>query len=250
VQVWRLPNSAADVPGQPRPTLAVKGDQRSRLVFFDRGGHVLHDVADLELSVAVPVGAHRVILAGLGGGVADASGLLGWHAATMVAQVSADAYLAPGAVIRAEAVRTVRRRQTVGTALVRAGEAAAGSGPVTTCFTGGLSVVLLALDVEGAVDAALDGLVLGVDGARRAGEPLVVVAGDRTYALFPLDSTASRGPITVAVGSDDRWLLSGVVASTGSAADLAERVAAAGIGDLVAELVAGSTGSSVVSWSG
>jgi large repetitive protein len=250
VQVWRLPNSAADVPGQPRPTLAVKGDQRSRLVFFDRGGQVLHDVTDLELSVAVPVGAHRVVLAGLGGGDVGASRLLGWHAATMVAQVSADAYLAPGAVIRAEAVRTVRRRQTVGTALLRAGEAAAGSGPVTTRFTGGLSVVLLALDVEGAVDGALDGLVLGVDGARRAGEPLVVVAGDRTYALFSIDSTASRGPITVAVGSDDRWLLSAVVGSTGSTADLAERVTAAGVGDLVAELVVGSTGSSVVSWSG
>ena len=56
--------------------------------------------------------------------------------------------------------------------------------------------MLLALDVEGAVDAALDGLVLGVDGADRDGEPLVVAAGERAYAVFPLavNRRAAPGP--------------------------------------------------------
>jgi hypothetical protein len=111
--------------------------------------------------------------------------------------------------------------------------------------------VLLALDADGAVDAALDGLVLGVDGARRVGEPLVVVAGDRTYSVFALEApAASKVPVTIAVGSDERWLLAGVVGSGGSAADLAQRVEAGGVSDVVAELVAASGGLSEVSWSG
>jgi len=77
----------------------------------------------------------------------------------------------------------------------------------------------------------------------------VVVAGERTYAVFPLDSSASRSGVTVAVGSDDRWLLAGVAGSAGAAAELAEQVAAGGAGDLVAELVGGPTGSSAVAWS-
>jgi len=249
VQVWRLPNSSADVDGARRPELAVKGDQSARLVALDRSGQVLADVTGAELSLPVPLGAHRLVLAGLGRSDPPAAGLPGWLASTTVAQVSADAYLAPGCVVRAEAVRTIRRRQAVGAALLRAGEAAAGSGTMTTRFAGGLSAVLVVLDTEGQVDAALDGLVLGVDGARRTGDPLVVVAGERTYAVFPLDSSASRGGVTVAVGSDDRWLLAGVAGAAGAAAELAEQVAAGGAGALVAELVGGPTGSSVVAWS-
>jgi hypothetical protein len=112
--------------------------------------------------------------------------------------------------------------------------------------------VLLVLDTEGAVDASLDGLVLGVEGAKRAGEPLVVAAGDRVYAVFPLDPAGGgrAAPVTVSVGSDDRWLLAGVVGFTGPPGDLAERVAADGLADRVAELVQGALGASVVRWVG
>jgi hypothetical protein len=220
-------------------------------VTLDRGGGVLGDVAGQELSVRVATGAHRLVLAGLGGRETAPAGLAGWHGATLVAQVSADTYLAPGAVIRAEAARTVRGRRTVASALLRAGDAVAGSGSVSTRFAVAPSSVLLALDADGAVDAALDGLVLGVDGARRVGEPLVVVAGDRTYSVFALEApAASKVPVTIAVGSDERWLLAGVVGSGGSAADLAQRVEAGGVSDVVAELVAASGGLSEVSWSG
>jgi hypothetical protein len=54
----------------------------------------------------------------------------------------------------------------------------------------------------------------------------------------------------VTVGSDDRWLLSGVAGSIGPARDLADRVVAGGLADRVAELVDGALGSSVVRWSG
>jgi len=92
--------------------------------------------------------------------------------------------------------------------------------------------------------------VLGVDGARQAGVPIVVVAGDRTYAVFALESTDGSGPPTISVGSDERWLLAGVAGSTGSAADLAERLSAGGAGDLVAELVGSAMGASTVTWKG
>jgi hypothetical protein len=223
------------------------------VVALDRAGEVLQDRTGRRLSLQVPLGAHRLVAAGLGGtGDAPPSGLPGWHAGSTVAQVTPDVYLAAGAVIRAEASRTVRSRRTVGTALVPAGEAVAGTGTVVTRLPGGLSAVLLALDTDGAVDASLDGLVLGVEGANRAGEPLVVTAGDRVYAVFPLDPTAEgrAAPITVTVGSDDRWLLAGVVGSTGPPGDLAERVAADGLADRVAELVEGALGASVVRWIG
>jgi hypothetical protein len=254
VQVWRLPNSAADVAAEERrPGLTVEGDQLARVVALDRGGEVLLDRTGGELSVTVPLGTHRLVVAGLGapaGGDAT-SGLAGWHAASMVAQVTPDVYLAPASLIRAEASRTVRARRTVGAALVRAGEAVAGAGSVVTRLPGGLSAVLLALDTEGAVDAALDGLVLGLEGAERAGAPLVVTAGDRVYAVFPLDPTVRRtDSITVTVGSDERWLLAGVVGSAGPARDLADRVVEGGLADRVAELVGGALGASVVRWSG
>jgi len=254
VQVWRLPNSAADVAGElQRPGLRVQGDQPVRVVALNRAGEVLQDRTGRRLSVEVPLGSHRLVVAGLGGtGDAPPSGLPGWHAGSTVAQVTPDVYLAAGAVIRAEASSTVRSRRTVGTALVPAGEAVAGTGTVVTRLPGGLSAVLLALDTEGAVDASLDGLVLGVQGARRAGEPLVVTAGDRVYAVFPLDPTTEGPgePVTVTVGSDDRWLLAGVVGSPGPPGDLAERVAADGLADRVAELVEGALGASVVRWIG
>jgi large repetitive protein len=253
IQVWRLPNSAADVASdRQRPSLTVEGDQLARVVALDSAGEVLLDRTGGELSVEVPLGAHRLVVAGLGAaGDATASGLAGWHAATTVAQVTPDVYLAPACLIRAEASRTVRARRTVGAALVRAGEAVAGTGTVATRLPGGLTAVLLALDTEGAVDTSLDGLVLGLEGADRAGAPLVVTAGDRVYAVFPLDPTARRSDsIAVTVGSDDRWLLSGVAGSIGPARDLADRVVAGGLADRVAELVDGALGSSVVRWSG
>ena len=253
VQVWRLPNSAADVLTRGRPTLSAKGDQWTRIVVLDRGGDVLLDETGRELSARVPLGAHRVAVVGLGNAEEPVAGLAGWHAAGTLAQLTPDVYLAPGAVVRAEASRTRRARRTVGAALVRAGEAVGGSGSVSTRLPGGLAAVLVALDVEGAVDAALDGLVLGVDGAARDGAPLVVTAGERAYAVFPLAVNRRKrrpGPITVTVGSDERWLPAAVVGSTGPSADLADRVAAGGIADLVAELVGGPLGQSVVAWTG
>ncbi len=253
VQVWRLPNSAADVVSRRRPKLTAKGDQTTRIAVLDRAGEVLLDEAGPELSVGLPLGAHRVAVVGLGGGDDPAAGLAGWHAASTLAQVTPDVYLAPGATIRATASRTVRARRAVGAALIRAGDAVAGSGTVATRLPGGLAAVILALDTDGAADAALDGLVLGLQGAARDGEPLVVVAGERAYAVFPLAVNRRRrrpDPITVTVASDDRWLLAGVVGSAGTAAELAERVTAAGLSGLVAELVGGPFGSSIVSWAG
>jgi hypothetical protein len=119
---------------------------------------------------------------------------------------------------------------------------------VATRLPAGLTAVLVALDTDGAVDAALDGLVLGVEGAVRDGEPLVVTAGDRVHAVFPLRADGGRAPVTVTVASDERWQLAGVVGSTGPAADLARRVTEAGIADVVAELVGGPLGGSLVSW--
>ena len=133
-----------------------------------------------------------------------------------------DVYLAAGAVIRAEASRTVRARRTVGTALVPAGEAVAGVGTVVTRLPGGLSAVMIVLDTEGAVDASLDGLVLGVEGAKRAGEPLVVAAGDRVYAVFPLDPRGGRAAPSPVRSARDHAAAGRLVGYTGPAGDLAD----------------------------
>ncbi len=256
VQVWRLPNSAADLPTGPaaarRPGIAVRGDQDTRVVVLDRGGAALSDVTGTRVEVLLPVGAHRIVVAGLGrseeGTASFPIGLPGWHAGSLLAQVSVGSFLAPSAVVTANGHAPVRRQRAVGAALVRAGEAVLGSGAVLTRLPAGLTAVLVALDTDGGVDVDLAGLVLGVEGATRVGEPLVVTASERTYAVFGL--RPGRQAVTVTVASDERWQLAAVVGSTATPAEFAARVTHAGVADLVADLVTGPLGASEVRWIG
>jgi hypothetical protein len=217
---------------------------------LDRAGGVLVDRSATEDVVGVPVGTHRLVLVGEGtiGSDAGVARLPGWHVATTVAQVNADVYLAPRSVITATASGTRRHRAPALTALARAGDAVAGHGTVRTRLPGDLRSVAVALEVEGAIDALLDGLVLGVAGAARSGEGLTVVAGTRAYAVFPLTPAENPSPITVTIGSDDRWLLAGLVGSPASANELADSLSDSGIGPLTGGLVADPFGSSQVGW--
>ena len=250
VQIWDLPNAALDA-DNPRPILTVKGDQLARAVTLDRGGGLLAEASGQAFELELPEGASRIAVAGEGraeggGGHPTAAG---WHAATRLRQLSAIAFLSPGAVLTSPAPATLRDRQPVTAALVAAADAVAGRATVSTRLPAGARTLLVALEPAPDVDAELDGLVLGLEGAARDGaEPRTVVAGARTCRAFGLEPDPGAPAVIATVASDERWALAAVIGSSAAPDVLAGELLHRGLEALLDSDPHSPLGASEVEW--
>jgi hypothetical protein len=250
VHVWDLPNAAFDA-DNPRPVLTVKGDQLARALALDRAGGLLAEASGEAFELELPQGASRIAVAGEGraegaGGLPAAAG---WHAGTRLRRLSAIAFVAPGALVTSPAPATLRDRQPVTAALVAAADAVAGRGTVSTRLPADVRTLLVALEPSPDVDAELDGLVLGLEGAARDGvEPRTVVAGPRTYRVFGLEPDPDAPAVVATVASDERWALSAVVGSTAPPDVLAGELLHRGLEALLDSATRSPLGASEVRW--
>jgi hypothetical protein len=158
VLVMELPRAELDE-GESRPRLRVTGSQVVRAVAIDRAGDVMSEEGGEELAFEVPVGAWRLALAGVGNPFQDPtfvpSGVSGWHAGMLIAQIAADTYLVPGAVLRTTSPETLRGTEPVTAAMVRAADAVRGRGVVSTRFPLPFASVVVAVESATAVDELL-----------------------------------------------------------------------------------------------
>jgi hypothetical protein len=263
-QLWELPNAEFDTPANPRPAFAVAGAggaagaQVARVVVLDRGGRVLADRGGDALTVPIPVGGHRILVAGLGSpdaaGKRRPSGLAGWHAGSPFAQLAANTYAGAGVVVTATSPDTTRAGQAASVAMVRAADAVAGRAVVATRFAAPVTTVVIALQTAAGIDEVLSGLVLGLEGARRADgvdvdpdPPSMVVSGARVYAAFAVTPDGD-GPVTVTVASDERWELAGAFGAAAPKDEVVRRVRHEGLDRLLAPLVASPLGQSTATW--
>lgn len=284
--VLGLPNPDHDA-DQVRPVLRVApgetGGAELRVVALDRTSRPLADVTLAEGDVEVPVGTTRLVLVGVGIGQAAAAGLAGWAAATIAVQTGPGAAVVAGAVLRGPASpqrAMVADRSARGLAVARAGDVVHGIGLVETTLPAGVRTLIVALDAvpghpggsgtQGTGDGA-EGLVLGLTGLRRrtgpdgALPPVSVVQGRRTVLLYPVEEdpdalalvqqtaaaagrTRPADTATVAVASDDRWEVAGVIGGTEPPERLARELSAQGVERLVAPLAGATTGTAAVRW--
>jgi len=250
VQVWDLPNAAFDT-DNPRPVLTVKGDQLARALVLDRAGGLLAEASGEAFELKLGEGASRIAVAGEGRaeGTSGPPTVAGWHAGTRLRQLSAIAFVAPGAVLTAPAPATLRDRQPVTTALVTAADAVAGRATVSTHLPAWVRTLLVALDPAPDTDAELEGLVLGLEGAARDGaEPETVVAGPRTYGVFGLEPDSAAGTIVATVASDERWALAAVIGSTVSPSVLTGELLHRGLEALLDSTARSPLGASEMRW--
>jgi hypothetical protein len=265
-QVWELPNAEFDAAAIPRPRVSVTGDgdsaagsQIARVVALDRGGRVLADRSGPNVSLDLPVGAHRLVLAGLGAtdraAARRGSGMSGWHAGSPLVQATRDSYLAAGAVVNATSPDTTRAGQAVDAAIVRAADATAGRAVVATRFAAPVTTVVIALETSAEIDELLAGLVMGLDGAHRADgvevdpdPPALIVSGARAYAIFAVAPDTESQAVTVTVASDERWQLAGVFAAPSPKDEVARGVRSEGLDRLIAPLVTSPLGRSTAKW--
>jgi large repetitive protein len=260
IAVLRLPNAVRDVSAhRTRPVLTLAGTP-ARTVVLGHGGDVLADTG--EPKVEMPRGAERIVVAALGqeaGAPAQLSGLAGWHAGMSVGYTGWSAALAPGAIMRCQGKYGRRGLARVRAGWVPAAELVAGTGLVETRFAAPVDVVVVAIDDPGAV--AVDpggrggrGLSVGLAGARRARgadgteqPPIVVVNQGRGYAVYAVEPLPGKA-VVVSVASEDGWHLVGVLGGRGTVREVADRLAAAGLGDLIRPFTTGLGGSVRLGW--
>ncbi len=250
VQVWELPNAAFDA-DNPRPVLTVTGDQLAWAVALNRGGELLADAAGEGFELELPEGASTIAVAGQGRaeGGETRPAAAGWHAATRLHQVSESAFLAPGAVVTTPAPATLRDRRAVSAALVPAAEAVAGRATVTTRLPPGTRSLLVALEPAPDVDAELEGLALGLEGAGRdSSEPRTIVAGSRTHRVFGIEPDAKAPTVLATVASDERWALAAVIGSAAPPDVMAEELLHRGLEELLDSGARSPLGSSRLTW--
>ena len=250
VQVWDLPNAAFDA-DNPRPVLTVKGDQLARALALDRAGTLLAEASGEAFELELPEGASRIAV--VGDGRAEGAGApptaAGWHAGTRLRQLSAIAFAAPGAVVTGAPPATLRDLQPVTAAIIAAADAVAGRATVSTRFPAGARTLLVALEPAPDVDAGLDGLVLGLEGATRDGtEPGTVVAGVRTCRVFGLEPDPEATAVIATIASDERWTLAAVIASSAAPDVLADELLHRGLEALLDPSLRSPLGVSEVQW--
>jgi hypothetical protein len=271
VLVTTLPNHEADIdPEAPRPTLVVVGDAAVRVIGLSALGEVLLDQTRNQAGLEVAPHTARLVAWCVGGTVdagnaagttAVSSGLAGWSATDRLPYVGAGVTLGRNCVITGLAApRRHQARAEAGHQLV-AGLARAAQ-VVRTLLPAATTVVVVSVDaVPG---AGVTGLTLGLDGASRAQvaagtptPPVVVSANGRTHLLYDVVPVVPAGgvaagaalappTVSVTVGTNPSWNVSGVMGGTTSAAALGIRLAATGAGDLLAPLVNAPTGSAQV----
>ncbi|HEY7487640.1 MAG TPA: DUF6603 domain-containing protein [Streptosporangiaceae bacterium] len=264
IAVLRLPNAGRDVVlNGPRPLLTLDGCPARTLV-LGHGGDVLTDTTEPKIQVLR--GAERVVVAALGDQAdeqARLTGLVGWHAGLALGYTGWSAALAPGAIVRCQGRYGRRGLARVRTGWVQAAELVAGTGLVETRFAEPVDVVVIAIDDPAAVGVDPGGqggrgLAMGLSGARRVrradgGEepPTVVVNQGRGYTVYAVEPRPGEfgKSVVVTVASEDGWHLVGVLGGRGDVATIADRLATAGIGDLMRPFAPGQGGAVRLSWS-
>jgi hypothetical protein len=230
--VLDLPDSGRD-DRERRPVLAVVAGG-ARVVVLDAGGAPVTDaLVGAGASVEVPVGAARVVAAGLAGAPSGSDGagdrLLGWHAAQALPYVGLGSALASGAVVHS-AGRGARR----GSDRLRAGHLAvadlvAGESAVTTTFAVPVAAVAVVVEGGGADDADLgiDGATLLRDRAGAPVPPLLVAAGARGAVVQAVVPTAAARPaVTVTTTARRRLVAVLALADSDSGSGVEPEVAA------------------------
>jgi hypothetical protein len=210
----------------------------------------LADVVGVRHALALPRGTGTIAAIGLGApgdhGL-EPAGAAGWHAGTPLVEIAPGTFTAPGCVVTASAARTLRGRRKVATGVTGAARALAGADLVTTRLPAGTTTLVVALEASADADSALEGLVIGLDGAQRTAEaPGVVVSGGRAHGLFTLRPDPKSAAVTVTIASDPRWTPAGVVGATAPADALAADLVAHGLDALIGDEHVSAAGSSTL----
>jgi hypothetical protein len=197
-------------------------------------------------------------VAALGGreNAESAAGLHGWHDAQDLAYVGWSTALIPGGSLRAEGTSIRRDRQRFRAGWIAAADLIADASLIVTRFTTPITSLALLID-DPAGAAAAQNLSLGLAGADlatdKAGVPLrpvVLVIGSRSVLIYAIKRRAGRddSAVQVSVAREEGWRVSGVLASTGDADSLADRLLDDGFERAVRPLAEGQQGNVTLSW--
>jgi hypothetical protein len=258
IAVLRMPNARRDVdPDAPRPRLVASGGP-ARIVALNAAGRVIADSVAARGGVAVPRGTDRLAVAALGKreDAEAAAGLYGWHDAQDLAYVGWSTALMPGGSLRAEGASIRRDRQRFRAGWIAAADLIADASLIVTRFTAPITSLALLID-DPAGAAAAQNLSLGLAGADLATDkagvpqrPVVLVIGSRSVLVYAIKRRAGRddSAVQVSVAREEGWRVSGVLASTGDADSLADRLLDDGFERAVRPLAEGRQGSVTLSW--
>jgi hypothetical protein len=238
------PDSAGDADLHRRPSLVVDGSAR----VVTATGRVVHD--DLVVSdgaLSLPPGASMVAVHADAG--PPAQGVAGWAAGSRLARLGSQLALAPGAVVSVDSARPGIVEQ----GWARAADVVRDATEVLTRFSGAVDVVAVVL--TGTTPHSLDDASLSLVGAEvvpttpgsTATDPLSVVLGPLSVVVQAVRRTGD-GPVVVRTRRGGAWDVVGVLGATGSAADLAQRLARDGVDGAVAALLATAGDGAAVSF--
>jgi hypothetical protein len=138
---------------------------------------------------------------------------------------------------------------------MHAAELVTGTTIVSTRFNAPVHTILVLIDdqlssnAERGLSLTLDGADRLVDQQGQAVPPIAVIVANRSALIYSVVPTkADAGPVTVSVGSQAGWHLSGVMAGDDAPETLANRIAASGLDSLVGPVVPGNHGTVKLSW--
>ncbi len=253
VVVLQMPNAKRDVQSKaPRPRFTTQGN--ARVVALAHGSEVLFDGAAAN-GIDVPLRTERIVVLALGDNAAAVNGLSGWHSGQELAYVGWGSALAAGSLVHAEGARVRNTRQRFRAGWMHAAELVTGTTIVSTRFNAPVHTILVLIDdqlssnAERGLSLTLDGADRLVDQQGQAVPPIAVIVANRSALIYSVVPTkADAGPVTVSVGSQAGWHLSGVMAGDDAPETLANRIAASGLDSLVGPVVPGNHGTVKLSW--
>lgn len=265
VVVWQVPGSAFDEPDADdapaaRPRWSVAGTQHVRTVILDRAGEVLADRTGDQYDMNTPVGAHRVVLLGVGrvgaNNGASPGGLAGWQETTALARAAPGTFIGPRCVVIADGGLRPDRRSAEArssAALLPAGAAVAAAEMITTRLPGETTAVAVILD---GVDEARCGdvlareLILRLDGAAPDGRPPVLLATEnRLIAIYGARPHRAADAVAVHLARPEHWRVAGLVGGPLERDALVTQLDSSDVSSLIGPLVATSIGISKAAWS-
>ena len=266
VLVFELPDADTDTDEVKRPALACTGGH-VRVVLLGAAGRVLEDaLLGADERVGVPAGARSAVV--VGGPTAAAAGAPwtiagGWASARPLPSASDGLLVAAGAIVDVLGRQPYRGAEPVAAAWAAPTELLGRERGTATTFAGSAAGALAAVAVVISGEGT-DGLAIGLDGAQRAGDPIVTTdAAGAGVLVIGLEGAKPARPVTVTVAADPdtqpRDLLGVVVAAGDAAASkaagpataaawLAAAVAGADLAALVAPPTAPGPARSSIAW--
>ena len=238
-------DAAIDVAAERRPRLRIDG--AARVVMVRAAGAIAVDREVSDEAVDVPPRV-QLIAVQADGELDVTDGLSGWHGRTRLGRVGARTAIGPGCAVSSDGGDSARR-----TGWVTGHEVVAGAPSVTTHFARPADFVAVVLDGAGTIEALPMGIELrggrrATDGAGRQLPPTVVLAGGQSVIIVPVEVDAGESGFDVVVHAGGEWRLGGVLAGRGEIGPVADLLAARGVDNVAAKLLAVAGPGCQITW--